>query len=187
MPKRSKEARIADELKRISVFYEDAEEDRRAVIGPLLQNAAFMRVTLEDLQELINSEGVVDQYKNGEHQYGYKQSAALQSYNALIKNYTSVTKSLTQYLPYKKTAPTSSPWAPREKTEEEREAEWEERERQVREEHALAVEYQKEQREAYAAGARSFPSFPNWKTKKKAEQSNMEEAAADMRAVYGDV
>jgi len=181
MKPKSKEARIDAELKRISVFFEDVEDDKRAIVGPLLQNAAFMRITLEDLQELINSEGVVDQYKNGEHQYGYKQSAALQAYTSLSKNYVAVTKSLTQYLPYKKTVLAPSPWLPREKTKEEREAEWEEHQRQVREEHLLACQYQEEQREAYASGARDFPSFSNWKEKKK-----LEEAAADLRAANGN-
>ena len=69
------------------------------MITPILQNAAFMRVTLEDLQQLILEEGVVDEYQNGENQHGKKQSAALQSYNALVKNYAAVSKTLTQMLP----------------------------------------------------------------------------------------
>ena len=58
-----------------------------------------MRATLEDLQEIINREGVVDEYKNGANQYGTKQSATLQSYNALVKNYTTVQRQLLQLLP----------------------------------------------------------------------------------------
>ena len=49
-----------------------------------------MKVTLEDLQEAINENGVTEEYQNGANQRGIKQSATLQSYNALIKNYASV-------------------------------------------------------------------------------------------------
>ena len=75
-----------------------------AIILPLIHNAAFMKCTLEDLQDLIQRDGVVDYYQNGANQSGLKQSAALQSYNSLIKNYAAVLKSLCEYLPRSKRA-----------------------------------------------------------------------------------
>lgn len=95
----TKEKRIHQELERISNFFEPLAENQRAIIKPLLQNAAFMLVTLEDLQEKINSEGVIEVYQNGANQHGLKQSAALQSYNSLIRNYASVIKTLGGMLP----------------------------------------------------------------------------------------
>ena len=171
MKTKSKEARIRDELDRLSELFAGLEDDKRSLVGPLMQNAAFMRVTLEDLQEIIIEEGPTEIYTNGQHQEGVKQIAAVQAYNSLIKNYVSVIKSLAQYLPYKKTV-TPTPWAPREKTEEELEAEEREREeheQQIREEHRLAVEYQREQREAYDSGLHDFPSFSAWKAQKRQE------------------
>ena len=97
-----REKRIAEELKRISALFVGMPKNQRAVIVPIIQNAAFMRVTLEDLQQLILEEGVTDQYQNGANQHGRKQSAALQAYNALVKNYAAVTKTLTQMLPPEK-------------------------------------------------------------------------------------
>lgn len=85
-----------------------------------------MKVTLEDLQKVINTEGVTEEYQNGANQRGVKQSAALQSYNSLIKNYASVIKALSQLLPPEKKATAYSSFQilnPREKTEEELEAE----------------------------------------------------------------
>ena len=99
MAKKTKEKRIAEELTRITARFSRADGNQKAIVTPLLQNAAFMKVTLEDLQEIINAEGVIDEYKNGANQYGQKQSATLQSYNALIKNYASVIKTLSQILP----------------------------------------------------------------------------------------
>lgn len=97
--KTSKETRIKKELSRISKYFKDLPENQKAIVSPLLQNSAFMRVTLEDLQEHINQEGVTEEYQNGANQRGIKQSATLQSYNTLIKNYASVTKTLFQLLP----------------------------------------------------------------------------------------
>ncbi len=91
--------RISKEFSRINIYFENLEENEKAVITPLVQNAAFMKVTLDDLQEIIASEGVIEEYRNGRTQYGLKPSAALQSYNNLIKNYASVIKTLFGLLP----------------------------------------------------------------------------------------
>ena len=96
---KTKEQRIEEELKRISVWFESMDENQRAVLDPIMQNSAFMKVTLDDLQEIINQEGVIDRYQNGANQYGMKQSATLQSYNSLVKNYAAVNKTLFSVLP----------------------------------------------------------------------------------------
>ena len=126
----SKEARINKELKRLINFFEEVDENQKAMALPLLQNAAFMKVTLEDLQEIINNEGVTDVYQNGANQHGKKQSATLQSYNSLIKNYANVIKTLSQLVPPAKKETLSPALAPRQKTEAEIEAERKEREEQ---------------------------------------------------------
>ncbi|MBR2587480.1 hypothetical protein IKE71_03885 [Candidatus Saccharibacteria bacterium] len=99
MGKPTKETRIKNELSRITVFFENIAANKKAILAPLLQNAAFMKVTLEDLQETINAEGATDYYQNGENQKGYKPSATLQSYNSLMKNYTAVITAVTKHLP----------------------------------------------------------------------------------------
>lgn len=94
-----KEKRIQAELKRLSKYFDAVDENQRENAANLLQNAAFMAVTLQDLQDLINAEGVVDHYQNGATQFGTKTSAVLQSYNALVKNYATVVRTLAQLLP----------------------------------------------------------------------------------------
>lgn len=102
MAENTKEKRIKAELKRLQVKFELVDANQREVAAQLLQNAAFMAVTLQDLQEIINAQGVTDTYQNGANQYGTKASATLQSYNALIKNYTAVIKTLAQLVPLEK-------------------------------------------------------------------------------------
>ena len=79
MAQDTKRKRIAQELARISVYFKEVDANQRALAQPLLQNAAFMKVALEDMQELINNEGVTEEYRNGQTQYGEKPSSALQA------------------------------------------------------------------------------------------------------------
>lgn len=99
MDEKQKKKKIAEEFSRITQFFEKIPKTQKEVVLPLLQNAAFMKVTLEELQDQINHDGAIEEYKNGVNQYGVKQSASLQSYNALIKNYASVIKNLCGMLP----------------------------------------------------------------------------------------
>lgn len=160
MPKITKETRIKEELERLNGFFISIDGNQRAAVTPLIQNAAFMKVTLEDLQTAINADGVIDEYQNGANQSGIKQSANLQAYNSLIKNYASVIKNLAQLLPPEKkaTATGFSLVSTPTKTPEEIEREWEaeqrridEQEKRINAEIARAAEYQRKQREAEAA------------------------------------
>ena len=95
----SKEERISREIERLSNLFSDADENKKEIISTLIQNAGFMRIALEDLQEIINRDGTVERYQNGANQFGIKQSAAVQSYNALVKNYAAVIKTLSGIIP----------------------------------------------------------------------------------------
>ena len=97
-----KEERISKELKRLKAIYKDLPKNKLAIVTPLLENAAFMKITLEDLQKSINESGCSDEYKNGANQYGKKASADLQAYNSLIKNYNTVSDRLEKLLPAEK-------------------------------------------------------------------------------------
>ena len=74
-------------------------ENELRFCDPLLQNAAFMKVTLEDLQKAINENGVTDSYQNGANQSGTKASADLQAYNSLAKVYNALMDKLSAKLP----------------------------------------------------------------------------------------
>lgn len=95
----TKDERIKNELDRINTVFDVVPEEERTVIDPLLQNYAFMKVTLEDLQEEILREGIAETYQNGRNQSGQKENSKLKSYNRLIKNFESVTKTVMKYLP----------------------------------------------------------------------------------------
>lgn len=94
----------------MTVLFEKADKNQLAMVTPLLQNASFMRVALEDLQTQINAEGCVDAYQNGNAQHGYKTSAALQAYNSLGKLYAGVIKQLTALVPPEEKPKMPPPW-----------------------------------------------------------------------------
>ena len=93
-----KEQRVQEEYNRLMDLFSKAPAGQLRLALPLIQNAAFMKATLEDLQAAINAEGVTEEYQNGANQRGMKQSATLQGYNSLIKNYATVQKQLSQLL-----------------------------------------------------------------------------------------
>jgi len=95
----TKDQRICTEYKRMKDLFCTMPENELSFCDPLLQNAAFMKVTLEDLQKAINENGVTDIYQNGANQSGTKASADLQAYNSLAKVYNALMDKLSAKLP----------------------------------------------------------------------------------------
>lgn len=147
----TKEERIEAELARMNEIYKDLPEDTLAILAPLIQNAAFMKVTLEDLQEEIRQRGATETYTNGANQQGRKQSAAVQAYNQTLKNYNNAIKTLAAKMPVvriKEVVRNPYTMTLRERTEEERaaeRAEEEARDARTRREIEEASRRQKEQ------------------------------------------
>lgn len=95
----SKEERISLEIKKLNRLFTKIDVKTKKAVQYLIKNAAFMAITLEDLQETINTNGIVSEYQNGENQWGTKKSPEVEIYNTMIKNYASVVKQLTDLLP----------------------------------------------------------------------------------------
>lgn len=98
-PEIEKDKRIKKEITRLNGVLKNLDDKKKKAVTSLIKNAAFMAVTLEDLQEKINRDGVTEQYQNGSNQFGVKKSSSVEVYNTMIKNYTQVVKQLTDLLP----------------------------------------------------------------------------------------
>lgn len=98
-PELTKEERIKKEYKHLLKFYKEVPKNKLDIAKALVKNAAFMKVTLDDLQAEINLEGATDEYQNGNNQYGKKTSATLQAYNQTVKSYAAVIDRLEKILP----------------------------------------------------------------------------------------
>ena len=85
-----------DELMEI---YSVLDKDKLKLVVPLIENAVFIEGEMQKLQEIIKRDGAVDEYQNGNNQFGKKASANLQSYNALVKSYNMINTRLENMLP----------------------------------------------------------------------------------------
>jgi hypothetical protein len=88
-------AKVEAEEQRLHDIFKSANATETALALKCIQNLAFMSVQLEELQNMVYKTGVVEKYKNGENQYGTKQSSALQSYNNLLKTFNVTLRTLT--------------------------------------------------------------------------------------------
>jgi hypothetical protein len=96
-----KAERIEKEIKRIKKLLKAIDRDTLATMQSLIKNAAFMSVTLDDLQDAMNQNGVISEYQNGENQWGTKKSPEVEIYNTMIKNHMTIMKQLVDLLPEK--------------------------------------------------------------------------------------
>lgn len=96
---KDKNDRIKDEIKKLNRLFVKVDNKTKKAVHSLIENAAFMAVTLEDLQIVINEKGCVSEYQNGENQWGTKKSPEVEVYNSMFKNHMSVIKQLTDLLP----------------------------------------------------------------------------------------
>ena len=87
------------ELERLEQLFSPLPDNERTFLQPLLENAAFMRATLDELQTQIRVSGAVDEYQNGANQHGVKISAAIQAYNQMMKTYHTLMDKLLSKLP----------------------------------------------------------------------------------------
>jgi len=94
-----KDKRISKEIARLKKLFKNIPKDTINAVLALIRNAAFMTVTLEDLAEVINQNGVISEYQNGENQWGTKKSPEVEIYNAMVKNLASIIKQLTSLIP----------------------------------------------------------------------------------------
>jgi len=96
--KEEKEKRIKKELARLRKIFRDMDEDRKRISEGLVQEAAFMRVTLEETREIIDREGVVERFEQGAQKF-LREHPATKVYASMINRYTAVVKQLVDLLP----------------------------------------------------------------------------------------
>lgn len=96
---KSKEQKIKTEKTRLKGIFKELDENKKKLVTPLIEKAAFMSIELDELQRKIEENGWTSEYKNGENQYGTKKSPEAETYIALSKNYAAIIKQLTELVP----------------------------------------------------------------------------------------
>lgn len=90
---------ILTELKKLQKIFENISPDKRSLCESLMQNAAYMAVKLKELQNLIDEDGMIEDYDNGGGQSGRKIGSAVQIYQKMLPSYNQVIKTLASMLP----------------------------------------------------------------------------------------
>ena len=71
------------------------------IVDGLINRAAFMRISLEDMELDIHKDGFVEMFSQSETQTPYERERPVaRLYNSMNKNYQSIIKELTSHLKY---------------------------------------------------------------------------------------
>ncbi|GAA5417972.1 hypothetical protein Pryu01_03050 [Paraliobacillus ryukyuensis] len=93
-----KDKRINKEIERLKRILEDLSQDKQDIAEGLINEAAFMRVTLEDLKKDINENGAIDEMPQGDYSI-MRESPSVKTYNTMIQRYNTTCKELFNLLP----------------------------------------------------------------------------------------
>lgn len=99
MAKSTKKGRVKKEKARLMDLFKDLEPNKLQTCLALIDRAAFITVSLEDVEAQLNDTGWVEYYQNGENQSGYKKSAAADVHISLTKNLNTIIKKLLELVP----------------------------------------------------------------------------------------
>ncbi len=96
----SKEERIKKELKRLTKIYKNIPEKSKKSIEGLLENSAFMRITLQDLALDLRENGLTEKFSQSDKTEPYDRTRPnADLYNKINVNYQKIIKQLTDLLP----------------------------------------------------------------------------------------
>lgn len=86
-------------IKELKAIFADVDEDKMKLVMPSIQQAAKMEQYIESLGAQLDVVGFVEEYQNGENQYGKKESTESKAYSTMVKNYNAVVRTLLSCLP----------------------------------------------------------------------------------------
>lgn len=94
-----KTKRIKKEVTRLKRLFKDIDKNKKNLVFATIEDIAFMTITMQDLREKIIRTGTTCSYKNGENQYGTKQSPDAQLYLQMSQKQTQAMKILVDCMP----------------------------------------------------------------------------------------
>ena len=95
-----KQKRVKKEYNRIKKIYKDMPPDVKTTVDSLIHRAAFMRVSLEDMEADLDERGFVEFFSQSEKTEPYERERPVaRLYNTLNKNYQSIMKQLSDLVP----------------------------------------------------------------------------------------
>ena len=99
----NKDELIELEIIKLNEIFHYLPEDKKKLCEGLIQNAAFMKVTLEELQADVIEHGAMISCQSGNGFKTIKDNPAQKAYATMISRYSSIIDQLESYLPSNKT------------------------------------------------------------------------------------
>lgn len=96
---KQRKTKIKQEQKRLETILKNIDTSKKKTIEKLIEDAAFMAITLYETRQIITRDGVIEPYQNGENQKGIKKSAAVEVYDKMVNTYSRVVKQLCDLIP----------------------------------------------------------------------------------------
>lgn len=93
-----KEKMIKREISKLKKLFKDLPKDKLKAAEGLIHEAAFMRATLAEARERIDTDGILDWFEQGPNAY-YREHPATKVYNTMIQRYATVSKQIFDMLP----------------------------------------------------------------------------------------
>lgn len=89
---------IRAEYRRLMKLYENAPENHLNLAQKLVSRAAFMTIMLERMERDVVENGWEEDYQNGAHQSGKKETASAKLHISMLKNFAAVMRQLDEML-----------------------------------------------------------------------------------------
>ncbi|SKA89651.1 hypothetical protein SAMN05428976_11339 [Clostridium sp. USBA 49] len=93
-----KEKRIKQEINRIKKLYKDFPKDKTKVLEGLINEASFMKVSLEDTRADLLKNGLTELFVQGEQSFN-RERPEVKIYTTFTQRYSQVMKQLIDLLP----------------------------------------------------------------------------------------
>lgn len=99
LAKKKTDSRVLKKKKELLEIFAGVDESKLKIAQPLIESAAFMAVSLKDLEKKIAEVGWTETYQNGNRQSGSKQTATAVSYLSVQKQLNQTTQKLLDLVP----------------------------------------------------------------------------------------
>ena len=86
-------------IKQYNEAFKNIDADKMAVIEKMILCAVDLEFQLDEIKENLIQTGFIEEYRNGQNQYGTKESTASKAYNTALKNYNSLIRTLLSCMP----------------------------------------------------------------------------------------
>ena len=93
-----KDRLVKNEINRLTKLFKDIDRNKRLTAKGLIEEAAYMKITLQELKIEIDKHGPIDEMPQGDYSI-LREHPALKSYNTMVQRYTNIIDKLTNLHP----------------------------------------------------------------------------------------